>query len=156
MIVALVVVFEILGLLSAVHAIMSSRTPQGSIAWAVSLITLPYVSVPAYWVFGRNKFRGYVLARQHELELIDDVIRQANDQITGVTTVGTANFDNHSFRLNFEITTVVFDADSAGKVERMFQNDFSASRLIQPDEYENKPHWFKLAVRTARLTVPAL
>ena len=84
MIVALVVVFEILGLLSAVHAIMSSRTPQGSIAWAVSLITLPYISVPAYWVFGRNKFRGYVLARQHELELIDDVIRQANDQITDV------------------------------------------------------------------------
>ncbi len=84
MIVALVVVFEILGLLSAVHAIMSARTPQGSIAWAVSLVTLPYVSVPAYWVFGRNKFRGYVLARQHELELIDDVIRQANDQITGV------------------------------------------------------------------------
>ena len=84
MIVALVVVFEILGVLSAIHAIMSARTPQGSIAWAVSLITLPYVSVPAYWVFGRNKFRGYVLARQHELELIDDVIRQANDQITGV------------------------------------------------------------------------
>jgi cardiolipin synthase len=63
---------------------MSSRTPQGSIAWAVSLVTLPYVSVPAYWVFGRNKFRGYVLARQHELELIDDIVRQANDQITGV------------------------------------------------------------------------
>ena len=84
MIVALVVVFEILGVLSAIHAIMSSRTPQGSIAWAVSLVTLPYVSVPAYWVFGRNKFRGYVLARQHELELIDDVIRQANDQITSV------------------------------------------------------------------------
>ena len=68
MIVALVVVFEILGILSAVHAIMSSRTPQGSIAWAVSLVALPYVSVPAYWVFGRDKFRGYVLARQNELE----------------------------------------------------------------------------------------
>jgi cardiolipin synthase len=87
MIVALVVVFEILGVLSAIHAIMSSRTPQGSIAWAVSLVTLPYVSVPAYWVFGRDKFRGYVLARQHELELIDDVIRQANDQITGVAAL---------------------------------------------------------------------
>ena len=58
MIVALAVVFEILGVLSAVHAIMSSRTPQGSIAWAVSLVTLPYVSVPAYRVFGCNKFIG--------------------------------------------------------------------------------------------------
>jgi cardiolipin synthase len=87
MIVALVVVFEILGVLSAVHAIMSSRTPQGSIAWAVSLVTLPYVSVPAYWVFGRNKFRGYVLARQHELDQLEDIIRQANDQITAVAAL---------------------------------------------------------------------
>ncbi len=83
-IVALVIVFEILGILSAVHAIMSSRTPQGSIAWAVSLVTLPYVAVPAYWVFGRDKFKGYVLARQSELELLDDIIRQANDQITNI------------------------------------------------------------------------
>jgi len=64
MIVALVVVFEILGLLSAVHAIMSSRTPQGSIAWAVSLVTLPYVSVSTYWVFGCNKFIGPKLSLQ--------------------------------------------------------------------------------------------
>lgn len=85
MIVAIVVIFEILGILSAIHSIMSTRTPQGTIAWAVSLIALPYVSVPAYWVFGRDKFRGYVLARQNELELIDDVIRQANNQITPVT-----------------------------------------------------------------------
>ncbi len=87
MIVALVLIFQVLGLLSAVHSIMSTRTPQGSIAWAVSLIALPYVAVPAYWVFGRDKFKGYVLARQHELELIDDVIRQANDQITGVAAL---------------------------------------------------------------------
>jgi len=86
-IVALVVVFQILGILSAVHSIMSARTPQGSIAWAVSLITLPYISVPAYWVFGRDKFKGYVLARQHELELIGDVIRQANEKVTGVAAV---------------------------------------------------------------------
>jgi len=81
MIVALLVLFQVLGLLSAVHAIMSSRTPQGSIAWTVSLITFPYVAVPAYWVLGRNKFNGYVLARQHELELIDDVVRSANEHI---------------------------------------------------------------------------
>ena len=58
MIEALVVVFEIVGLFSAVHAIMSARTPQGSIAWAVSFITLPFVSVPTYQVFGCNKFIG--------------------------------------------------------------------------------------------------
>jgi cardiolipin synthase A/B len=80
-IVAVIVLFEVLGILSAVHAVMSSRTPQGSIAWAVSLVTFPYVAVPSYWVLGRNKFNGYVLARQDELKILGDTIRQANDQI---------------------------------------------------------------------------
>lgn len=84
MIVVLLVIFQVLGLVSAVHAIMSSRTPQGSIAWTVSLITFPYVSVPAYWVFGRNKFRGYTLARQHELEIIGDLIKQAKQRVEGI------------------------------------------------------------------------
>jgi cardiolipin synthase len=85
MIVILVIVFEVLGVLSAVHAVMSSRTPQGSLAWAVSLVTFPYISVPAYWVLGRNKFNGYVLARQQELELLDETIRRAGQQIERTT-----------------------------------------------------------------------
>jgi cardiolipin synthase len=77
-IVILVIIFEVLGILSAVHAVMSVRTPQGSIAWAVSLVAVPYLAVPAYWVFGRNKFHGYVLAHQSELESLSAIIRQAN------------------------------------------------------------------------------
>jgi cardiolipin synthase len=81
MIIILVIVFEVVGILSAVHAVMSVRTPQGSIAWAVSLVTFPYVSVPAYWVFGRNKFQGYVLARREDIESLSEIIRQANVQL---------------------------------------------------------------------------
>jgi cardiolipin synthase len=59
-----------LGLLSSVHAVMTARTAQGAIAWAVSLNTFPYVAVPAYWVFGRRKFEGYVEAfQEREQEL---------------------------------------------------------------------------------------
>jgi hypothetical protein len=62
---------EVLGVLSAVHALMSVRTPQATVAWVVSLLTLPVVSVPAYWVFGRNRFKGYVMQR----ETADDSLR---------------------------------------------------------------------------------
>ncbi|HSI65066.1 MAG TPA: PLDc N-terminal domain-containing protein, partial [Candidatus Saccharimonadia bacterium] len=55
------------GALTSVRAIMEVRTSQGAIAWAIALNTLPYVSVPAYWVFGRSKFHGYVLTRQKDL-----------------------------------------------------------------------------------------
>jgi cardiolipin synthase len=71
-----------------------------------------------------------------------------------IATVGTANFDNRSFRLNFEITAVVADGDFAAAVERMLEADFSKSRLMEPGEYDAKPWWFRFAVNLARLTAP--
>jgi len=71
-----------------------------------------------------------------------------------VATVGTANFDNRSFRLNFEITAVVADRDFAFQVEEMFEADFARSRLMEPSEYGRRPWWFRFAVQLARLTAP--
>jgi cardiolipin synthase len=63
--IALFIVFaHVLGALTSIHAILGVRTSQGAIAWAVSLNTFPYVAVPAYWVFGRSDFEGYVLLRR--------------------------------------------------------------------------------------------
>ncbi|SDL38386.1 cardiolipin synthase [Maridesulfovibrio ferrireducens] len=52
--------FHFLGFFSAIKAIMESRTPQGSVAWALGLVAIPYLALPAYWIFGRNKFHGFV------------------------------------------------------------------------------------------------
>ena len=64
---AFVLTMHTLGALSSIQAIMSTRTPQGAIAWAVSLNTFPYVAVPAYWVFGQSRFDGYELIRHQRL-----------------------------------------------------------------------------------------
>ena len=69
-------------------------------------------------------------------------------------TVGTANFDNRSFRLNFEITAGIADHDFAGEIEQMFENDFTNSRLMEAREFDAKPWWFQFAVKLARLTAP--
>src|SRR5262245_14572305 len=53
------IAFHALGLLCAIHAVMTNRTAQGAIAWGVSLMTFPYLTVPLYLVFGRRKFEGY-------------------------------------------------------------------------------------------------
>jgi cardiolipin synthase len=57
----------------------------------------------------------------------------------GVATMGTVNFDNRSFRLNFEITAVVTDRDSEADVETMLKDDFRISCLMDSDEYYRKP-----------------
>ncbi len=59
-----IVGFEIVGVLAAVHAVMHSRTSQGAIAWLFPLVLFPFLALPLYWIFGRNRFRGYLLSRR--------------------------------------------------------------------------------------------
>ncbi len=76
-----VAAFEIAGILSAISAVMTTRTSQGAIAWSVSLITFPFLAVPLYWVFGRNKFHGYVLARQEQLEIVNSALAETTTEL---------------------------------------------------------------------------
>lgn len=55
---------QLLGIFFAVHALMNSRTPQGSIAWIFALIFLPFISIPFYLALGRSRFPEYVEARR--------------------------------------------------------------------------------------------
>jgi len=71
-----------------------------------------------------------------------------------IATVGTANFDNRSFRLNFEITCVVHDKLFVSEVEEMLREDLSHAREMTKDDIVNKPLWFRFATRVARLTSP--
>jgi cardiolipin synthase len=65
------VVFEILGVLSAARAVMTARTSQGAIAWSLALVTWPVITVPLFWILGRNKFHGYVdIRRARDLQLL--------------------------------------------------------------------------------------
>ena len=74
-------VFHLMGLFSAFHAVMNARTSQGSIAWTVSLILMPYIAVPAYWVLGRSRFNGYVTARRSGDVTIQEKLGQVMEQV---------------------------------------------------------------------------
>jgi cardiolipin synthase len=60
----IIVIVEILGIMAAIHAVMRARTSQAAIAWAIALVTFPFISLPLYFVFGPRKFHGYVYARR--------------------------------------------------------------------------------------------
>ena len=69
-------------------------------------------------------------------------------------TIGTANFDNRSFRLNFEITAAVVDDEFAASVSRMLEDDLTGARLITAKELAGRGWWFRLSSRIARLMAP--
>ena len=72
-----------LGLLTSMVALLRTRTAQGAVAWIVSLNTIPWVAVPAWWLFGRSRFQGYVLARKGKDRKLDGVVAGAHEKVQG-------------------------------------------------------------------------
>ena len=68
--------------------------------------------------------------------------------------IGTANLDNRSFRLNFELTVMVEDQGFAGEVEAMLKNDFDDSKLVTGEEILARGKLFVALSKMARLLSP--
>lgn len=74
----------------------------------------------------------------------------------GIAAIGSANLDNRSFRLNFEVTLLTFDRGFAGEVEQMLLDDFNQSVELLPADRDNLRRLQQLAMRVARLISPIL
>ncbi|MDX1732827.1 MAG: phospholipase D-like domain-containing protein, partial [Halioglobus sp.] len=70
--------------------------------------------------------------------------------------VGTANCDNRSFRLNFEVTLLVEDAAFAKQVQLMLETDMGKCHQVNERELNNQPLRYLLAMSVARLFAPLL
>lgn len=93
------------------------------------------------------RFYAYKPGFLHEkVMLIDD----------NISTVGTHNFDNRSFRLNFEVTSIIVDEEFAAEMETMFEQDFQHSEPIDPNSLYDKSIWWRIGVRLSRLASPVL
>lgn len=61
-----------------------------------------------------------------------------------VSTVGSANFDVRSFRLNFEANAFVYDKEFATKMEKTFEDDMKLSTEVTLEDYESRGLWIKI------------
>jgi cardiolipin synthase len=69
---------HLLGIVAAIHALLTVRTAQGSIAWAMPLIFIPYITLIPYLVFGRSTFDAYIKARRQANTEMRDAIADFN------------------------------------------------------------------------------
>ena len=73
-----------------------------------------------------------------------------------VASVGTANMDIRSFRLNFEINAVIYDYETSGELENIFLGDVGNSRELTLYDYENRGGRVWLKEQISRLFSPIL
>ena len=87
--------------------------------------------------------RGFV----HAKTLVTDGI---------LSMIGTANMDNRSFELNFEVNAVIYDAPFAEKMRNVFFEDLKYTEKLNAEEWYKRSWLTQLPEKLARLFSPSL
>jgi cardiolipin synthase len=74
----------------------------------------------------------------------------------GIVSVGSANIDVRSFRLDFEVNTIIYDQEFSEEVRRAFYEDARESKLLTEEIYKKRGVIIKLKEGLARLISPLL
>ena len=68
-----------------------------------------------------------------------------------IASIGSANFDIRSFRLNFEANAFIYDAAEVYKLEAIFETDMMKSHELTKHLYRNRPLIIKFKESISRL-----
>jgi len=109
--------------------------------WLASFSYVPEVTETGVKVFRYTE--GFL---HQKVFLVDDTL----------SAVGTANLDNRSLRLNFEVTALVYDQAFCAQVAEMLTADFSRSRDVSSTTFGELSLFKKLGSKAARLFSPVL
>ena len=112
----------------------------------------PLVDLAARWYANELDGLGITFLRYTDGFPHQKVLLVDND----ISSVGSPNFDNRSFRLQFEINALIVDDDFGRQLEAMLENDMAHSVPWDPSDLDDASFTKKLAVSVARLTAPLL
>lgn len=73
-----------------------------------------------------------------------------------VSSVGTANFDIRSFKLNFEINTFIYDTEITKDLEAIYKKDIEDSFLLTRERSKQFTEWERFKQAFSRLLSPLL
>jgi cardiolipin synthase len=71
-------------------------------------------------------------------------------------SVGTANVDIRSFKLNYEVNAVLYDSATVQELVEIFEEDMRFSRILTYQMYKDRPRLHKIRESCTRLLSPIL
>ena len=104
----------------------------------------------------RSYFDDLLRAGVHVYEFGPSMIHAKTLVVDDIAFVGTANMDNRSFRLNFEVMTAIYDAASAEALAEAFAADVQLADRYTGRLAKRTPFYERLGQSTARLFSPLL
>jgi cardiolipin synthase len=73
-----------------------------------------------------------------------------------LASVGTANFDYRSFRLNFEVNAFIYDTDLGRRMAEIYDRDLLRCRTFDHDQIYRRPLVGHAREAISRLVTPLL
>ncbi len=68
-----------------------------------------------------------------------------------IAIIGTANLDNRSFDLNFEINAILYDEEIASELKEIYDKDLAFSTQVEQEEWAQRPLYMKLLEKVLHL-----
>lgn len=73
-----------------------------------------------------------------------------------LASVGTANIDVRSFKLNFEGTALLYDKKISQRLAKAFKEDIKVSKVLTLEQYQGRSRWIRVKESISRLLSPIL
>lgn len=109
-----------------------------------------------YWATYSNV--GHLLKAGAKIYIYDNGFLHAKQIVIDdeVATVGTANIDVRSFKLNFEVNAFIYDPTAAHQLAELFEQDLLVSRELTLENYQQRSFGIRLKESMAHLISPIL
>ena len=109
-----------------------------------------------YWA--TLSYSGELLRAGGEIYIYQNGFLHAKTIIVdgNIATVGTANIDVRSFRLNFEVNALIYDKEITAELEQAFNDDIQLSTQMTKKLYEKRSLGIRLKESISRLLSPVL
>lgn len=73
-----------------------------------------------------------------------------------IASVGTANLDFRSFKLNFEVNAFIYDPVIAQDLKQIYEKDIEKCHLLTKELLDQQSRWMKFKQEFSRLLSPIL
>jgi cardiolipin synthase len=111
---------------------------------------IPLLAGRSYW---SDVLRAGVKVYQYTKGMTHAKVMLVDDAFA---SVGSANLDNRSLHLNFEVNCLIYSPDLVAELERVFLQDFESSIRLDPDVFARRPLASRIVENTCRLLSPIL
>ena len=109
-----------------------------------------------YWA--TYSYVGEILKAGAKVYLYENGFLHAKTMVIDdrLATVGTANIDVRSFRLNFEVNAIIYHAETAVQLKNIFEKDLCHCKELSLESYNNRSIYIRFKESLSRLLSPVL